>query len=79
LPGASAEAGEASFFFSLHAPPDQYPLQKKKEEKKRRKRKEKKKRKQSTKKKKKGEFRAGLYPLGIESRNTAHHSINVLV
>jgi hypothetical protein len=31
------------------------------------------------KKKKKGEFRARLYPLGIESRNTTPHAINVLV
>jgi len=28
---------------------------------------------------KKGEFRAGLYPLGIESRNTTPHAINWLV
>jgi hypothetical protein len=29
--------------------------------------------------KRKGEFCAGLYPLGIESRNTAPHAINGLV
>jgi hypothetical protein len=39
----------------------------------------KKKRKREKKKEKKGEFRAGLYPLGIESRNTTLHAINVLV
>jgi superfamily II DNA/RNA helicase len=64
---------------------------KKKEKKKEKKRKEKKKKKKKKKKrnknkrnknkrnKKKGEFRAGLYPPGIESRNTTPHAINGLV
>jgi hypothetical protein len=46
-------------------------------EKKRKKKKKGKKKKR--KRKKKGEFRAGLYPPGIESRNTTPHAINWLV
>jgi hypothetical protein len=41
--------------------------------------KEKGKEKKKTKQRKKGEFRAGLYPPGIESRNTTLHAINGLV
>jgi hypothetical protein len=35
--------------------------------------------KKEKKRRKKGEFRAGLYPPGIESRNTIPHAINGLV
>jgi hypothetical protein len=37
------------------------------------------KRGEKKKKEKKGEFRAGLYPPGIESKNTTPHAINGLV
>jgi flagellar biosynthesis GTPase FlhF len=57
--------------------------EKKKEEKKKRKKekekKKKKKQKETKTKERKGEFRAGLYPPGIESRNTTPHAINGLV
>jgi polyferredoxin len=49
----------------------------KKKENEKKKKKNKKRRKK--KEEKKGEFRAGLYPLGIESRNTTPNAINVLV
>jgi superfamily II DNA/RNA helicase len=48
---------------------------KKRTEKKKKKRKEKKK-KRNKNKRKKGEFRAGLYPPGIESRNTTLRAMN---
>jgi hypothetical protein len=51
----------------------------KKKKKKKRKRKEKRNKKKKTKQRKKGEFRAGLYSPGIDSRNTAPHAINGLV
>jgi hypothetical protein len=54
-------------------------LKKKIKLKKLKKKKVKRKRKKKEKKEEKGEFRAGLYPPGIESRNTTPHAINGLV